>query len=754
MPNHEALGNTVDLQQPMSLAESARECLGKLQTLKKGAKKSRQFHGTASTRDLLQNVERSIDGSLHLLHTWITEFKKGRQTNNDETVVPVRQVFGTLQQNIDDAKDALSARLQYRTILFVGFIKKKKRKRLEARLDRELQNIFDTIGVLHTQLKLLVDSSRQSDRQFKKQDVLEGTNQVYKTFKEYFKNHNVQGERRFRSSVLNLLWTHIPIIEDLEGKVGNTEDPGDGIMYGSEEVVKTTLVLRTLCQAWLEAGDSAPCPAPENLQEMAKICLILAGMKQPRLLEDFIDSNIVDKDLGTLKKEQVQTILKSHHALCTATFIAEQYRAVPRDWEEGNHVELEDEEPLPLIYEHTYMEGSSGLVTRVRDPISHKTYALKKQIIASEETRTAAARNHLEQEIKRLKGLNHIHVVQLVKLYERGGAYGLILKPAATCDLVGLLGRYNKNKYNTITNCRDREWIRPILLTAFGCLSKGLAYIHGCNIRHKDVKPGNILYEREIRNVNKGPRFIWADFGLAHDFSASQDSRTRSSKIYSPRYAAPEVVAMNDLANNKRTYSDKRTIVLNSLDRIVENGEERSIDDDLDSETAEDMLNSHGRKTDIFSLGCVFLELLGGLIDEKLPLDAPNSQPPREFPIFARYVLQLQEWAQQLQASDSGPEIAPLFKIASDMISIDPKRRPEVGEVVKRVTAVGRQNFCHECWAEIPVQDKPDHSQIPKPLNRAPTSPVNKSPTGSVLKRVNSTLSQHAVPQLRRILSR
>ena len=523
--------------------------------------------------------------------------------------------------------------------------------------------------------------------------------------------------------------------------MGNTEDPGDGIMYGNEEVAKTTTVLETLRRAWLDAGDSAPCPAPENLREMAKICLVLAGMKQPRLLEDFIDSNIVDKDLGTLQKERVQTILKSHHSLCAATFIAEQYRAVPRDWKEGNHVELEDEEPLPLIYEHTYKEGSSGLVIRVRDPFSHKTYALKKQIIANEENRTAAARNHLEQEIKRLKELRHIHVVQLVKSYERGGAYGIILKPAATCDLEGLLGRYHKNKYNTITNCRDREWIRPILLTAFGCLSQGLAYIHGCNIRHKDVKPGNILYEREIRDVNNGPRFIWADFGLAYDFTASEDSRTRSSKLYSPRYAAPEVVAMNDMANNKRPCSDKRTIVLSSLGRIPENGEERSIDDELDHETAEDMLNSHGRKTDIFSLVCVFLELLGGLIVEKLPLDVPNRQAPREFPIFARYVPQLQTWAQQLQASDSGRELAPLFEIASDMIWTDPKRRPTVGEVVKRVAADGRQNFCDECWSEIPAQDKADPARVPKSLNRAPTLLVNGSPNGSVLSRVNSVLS-------------
>ena len=507
-------------------------------------------------------------------------------------------------------------------------------------------------------------------------------------------------------------------------------------------------MLETLRRAWLDAGDSAPCPPPENLREMAKICLVLAGMKQPQLLEDFVDSNIVDKDLGTLQKERVQTILRNHHSLCAATFVAEQYRAVPREWKEGNHVELEDEEPLPLIYEHTYQEGSSGLVIRVRDPFSHKTYALKKQIIAPEENRTAAARNHLEQEIERLKELRHIHVVQLVNSFKRGGAYGIILTPAATCDLEGLLGRYRKDKYNTYTNCRDREWIRPILLTAFGCLAKGLAYIHGCDIRHKDVKPGNILYERGDPNVEKEPRFLWADFGLAYDFSASKDSRTQSSELNSPRYAAPEVVATNDMANNKRPYVDRWASVISNLDRIKENSEEKSTDTELDSETAEDMRN-HGRTTDIFSLGCVFLELLAGLVDEKLPLDVPISQHPNEVPIFARYIPELTTWArQQQQKSDSGHELAPMFNIATDMILEKPKRRPAVDEVVQRVAAVGRQNFCNACWEELPPEDKLKPSPVPKRSSWVPTWSVNRRSTERVFKRVNS-----AGTHLKRIFS-
>ena len=96
----------------MSLEESAGRCLKSLQALKKDAKE--QFHPTASTRGLLQNFERSIDGSLLILQAWIKDFTKERQTDNDEIIIPVRQVFRTLEQHIEDVDVALSARLRLR----------------------------------------------------------------------------------------------------------------------------------------------------------------------------------------------------------------------------------------------------------------------------------------------------------------------------------------------------------------------------------------------------------------------------------------------------------------------------------------------------------------------------------------------------------------------------------------------------------------------------------------------------------------
>ncbi len=110
----------------MSLGESADRCLESLQALKKGAKERKPFRTTTSTRDLLQNFERSIDDSLLILQNWVTQFNKGKQTNNDEIITFVGQVFRTLDQHIDAAKKVLTARLRRRSIFWIWFLRKKK----------------------------------------------------------------------------------------------------------------------------------------------------------------------------------------------------------------------------------------------------------------------------------------------------------------------------------------------------------------------------------------------------------------------------------------------------------------------------------------------------------------------------------------------------------------------------------------------------------------------------------------------------
>ena len=89
--------------------------------------------------------------------------------------------------------------------------------------------------------------------------------------------------------------------------------------------------------------------------------------------------------------------------------------------------------------------------------------------------------------------------------------YGIILKPAGSTDLARLLERYCK-KEPTNNGSSARHSHKPSLLTVFGCLSQGLVYIHARQMRHKDIKPSNVLYMKG--RVQSPAIFLRADSGL------------------------------------------------------------------------------------------------------------------------------------------------------------------------------------------------------------------------------------------------
>ncbi len=329
--------------------------------------------------------------------------------------------------------------------------------------------------------------------------------------------------------------------------MGNADDPGDGKVYDARCIEEVERILKAFYEAWSEATIKANQVSPTmpdtirqvgKIPEMARICLILRGMKQERLLDCFCEDSKDDKHLP-FKPENLKLIFDQDDAFHAETFCTEQYRAISRTWNDGEHIKVADAEPFSLIFINEYGKGSYGSVRKHRHAFTNVFYACKEQI-------SAEARAHLLREIARLKKIGHRHIVQFVKSYQRGDRYGILLKPAATTDLKKLLDRHRRNGFDYNKSAgdrrRDRTVLKPVLLTAFGCLSRGLAHMHGCNIRHKDIKPANILYEKAL-DPNPA-RFLWADFGLAHNFGNTGNSKTVSKhrQRYSPRYAAPGIM--------------------------------------------------------------------------------------------------------------------------------------------------------------------------------------------------------------------
>ena len=736
-------------QSNLEIGTFADENVSRLQLLKETAQLARASHRSPSTKKFLEQVIGGVNNSLRALRAWIEELSKGVQTDNFQILQTAQGLFNDLQTYIHAVQAALTSRLQYRTWL--------SRDKLERLLNQALLNVRDTISTLQNLLKVIrVGSAKQVDRESRKQDVLSRASITQNNFSEYLNSVATSQPHQLRARALQLLWDNIPQWKDLDGKVGNAEDPGDGLMYDNERVAKAKSILEDLYTAWNDADASGKSPPPPKLLEMAKIYLIVSGMKRKGLFEDFLESDFVDKDLP-LEMRQLEATLKGQNFDYASTFFSEQYRAVPRAWEEGCHLEIDDEEPLPLIQEIFYREGSYGTVNRVRDFFSGDLYARKQQIIAVEDKITAAAEKHLKDETERLRNLRHRHVVQLVKSYRRGKAYGILLKPAATSDLQKLLVRFYNDKFCGMEGCNDSVWLRPLFLTAFGCLSRGLAYIHGQEIRHKDVKPANILYEKAWKNNNYAARFLWADFGLAYDFSETGDSRTRSTKLYSARYAPPEILAANAKGKSKKSSG-----MATNLAEIAEDDDEMLLAPKVNPQTKQEEIESHGRSADIFSLGCVFFELLARLMKEDLPLKKTNPDSEDEKPTFSHNIAELGTWARQKQQLATAAEFRALFPLATRMISNRPDDRTLVNDIVKAIATdrtLGDGCFCASCKDELSTEfpakamglssrSPPFHSPPASPAQVTGPSSPRSSPAAAL-----ETMNFIFRPKLKRVLT-
>ena len=517
---------------------------------------------------------------------------------------------------------------------------------------------------------------------------------AYTDFKNILQRMSREERRVVRLGTLSWLWKAFPKRLDLGDKIGNPDDPGDGLLYKESDVDMATIILKDFYAAWSETtihispGMTASLPKVGHITSMAKICLILCGMKQERLVDYFCEAQKVDIDLP-LSPEVAERILYNDpgHA---AVFATEQFRAVRRDWDDGGHIKVPKEEPLPLIFEKDYGKGSYGTVQRYRDAFKPELYAVKEQ-------NAIDGRSHLLREIAQLKKVDHRHIIQFVKSYERGSRYGLLIRPAATTDLIGVFDRYRDNRYDYQKHAEEqrkaRVLLRPILLTAFGCLSHGLSHIHGRRMRHKDIKPANILYEREL-SKDRPARLLWADFGLAYHFGTTKSSRTRSTSQYSRRYAAPERMMQSQAALDAKAAA---------LAGVHTN---QDTDDESDSTLEHESDSSNrrpakGRNEDIFSFGCVFLEILSTMTDAKIPNADSDSYE------FWRNITKLQAWAesQKDRLGSSDPLRIP-FALAIKMIRFKARKRPAIGKIVEILaeTAAAKDYFCPPCLQEVRLE--------------------------------------------------
>ena len=171
-----------------------------------------------------------------------------------------------------------------------------------------------------------------------------------------------------------------------------------------------------------------------------------------------------------------------------------------------------------------------------------------------------------------------------------------------------LLEKLNKN--NVILKEESES-----LSKAFGCLLEAVRHLHEVlTMRHCDLKPSNILV-----CGSPGSHFSVriCDLGISHTWNFPQDESTDENQRGTQRYKAPEVLSEQNM--------------------------------------------THNHKVDIFSLGCIFLEMYtvmrGKTLDGMARVIRQDQIPSFDGSwAYANSLSGVKEWLKKLQAGiQSGP---------------------------------------------------------------------------------------------------
>ncbi|OTA62888.1 kinase-like protein [Hypoxylon sp. EC38] len=222
------------------------------------------------------------------------------------------------------------------------------------------------------------------------------------------------------------------------------------------------------------------------------------------------------------------------------------------------------------------------------------------------------------EELAMIRRARHENIVRLVGSFTSPQLIGLLMEPAADYNLAAYL--------NEETIDPDKE---SLLLNYFGCLIDALSYLHNkAYMRHNDIKPQNILVH--CRHI------YLADFGISLDWSETLRTTTCTTTATTPLYCAPEVTREGPPINSK---------------------------------------------ADIWSLGCVFLEMTTVLKGRQVKEIASffSEQGSRD----ASYRERLPDtilWMKILEKEGNNMTNEPL-KWIEDMLQEDPNARPEAGKL-------------------------------------------------------------------------
>jgi eukaryotic-like serine/threonine-protein kinase len=191
-------------------------------------------------------------------------------------------------------------------------------------------------------------------------------------------------------------------------------------------------------------------------------------------------------------------------------------------------------------------KGGMGMVWQAWDFVRNETVAIK--AVANDLIADPEFKVRIQDEARRHQRLRHPHIVPVLDVFEADGETCIVMQLIEGTSLDHLLE--SKSPHHAET---------PEAIAIIRHILEALDYAHQHGIVHRDVKPSNVL-------LDKDHQALLIDFGIA--LAMGEERRTRTGQIVgTPSYMSPEQIT-----------------------------KPKSID----------------HRSDVYSVGCVFYEMLTG----------------------------------------------------------------------------------------------------------------------------------------------
>ncbi|KAF2439648.1 kinase-like protein [Karstenula rhodostoma CBS 690.94] len=248
--------------------------------------------------------------------------------------------------------------------------------------------------------------------------------------------------------------------------------------------------------------------------------------------------------------------------------------AAETDWSgRGQHAEfsLTERHLIPLQAEKVLGRTRTAIVESVR---CKRVRLVRKTIKCTEWT--GVKREDALREVQHLYRAQHAHIVRLVGSYAIGPDLAILTYPCAQWDLEQFMG-FARTAHESTAGCASA------LRQFFTCTAKVVDFLHSFPIKHMDIKPQNLLV-REIPTPEAEEmhqyKLYFTDFGISKAYESVDECDTESPTSFTRTYAAQEVVIQE----------------------------------------------SRGLSADMFSLGCVYSEMLAAILDASIVAFEPHGE--------------------------------------------------------------------------------------------------------------------------------